>query len=153
MLTELCEILSLQTRVYDILREAINYASRKPTILKFDIPIKLSKQGVAMAGSVSFTDDHDLRIPLKWADDVGAVHPLLTGTVITSSDPAVISGGDVSADGTSIVLRSAGDGTCDVTVSNGALHDTITVTVGAPVASSLVVDAADATPVARGASA
>lgn len=103
-----------------------------------------------MAGSVSFTDDHDLRVPLKWADDVGAVHPILTGTTVASDNVAVVASGDVAADGTSVVLRSAGDGTCNVTVTNGHLTDTIAVTVGVPVATSLDVDAADATPVAKG---
>lgn len=103
-----------------------------------------------MSGSVSFTNDHDLRVPLKWSDDAGAVHPLLTGTTVASDNPAVVSGGDVAADGTSVVLRSAGDGTCNITITNGALSDTIAVTVGDPVPSNLVADAADAAPVTKG---
>lgn len=151
MLGDLVRLVVLQSQTDDILRKLLSEESRKPTILKFDVPILLSKRGIqTMSGTVTFTDDHDLRVPLKWADDIGAVHPFLTGTVVTSDNVAVVSGGDVSADGTSVVLRSVGDGTANVTITNGDMHDTIVVTIGVPVALSLTADAADATPVPKG---
>jgi hypothetical protein len=101
--------------------------------------------------ALTVTDDHDVRVPLLWSDDVGPIaHPPTSGTTVTSDNAAVISGGDVAADGTSVVLRTAGDGTANVTVTNGALSSVLEVTVGAPVPTALVADAADAKPVPKG---
>jgi len=118
----------------------------------WNVPRIVNKHtGVEMAQPLIITDDHDVRVPLKWSDDVGVIgHPPLTGTVVTSDNPAVISGGDVAADGMSVVLRTVDDGTCNVTVTNGSLSDTIPVTVAAPTPTSLVADSADAVPVAKG---
>ena len=124
---------------------------RKPTRLAFDIPMLIRKKGKhVMPGSVTVTNDFDLRIPLKRTDAAGPVHPDTSGTMASSDNVAVISSVDVAADGTSVVLRTAGDGTCNITVSNGALTDTIAVTVSDPAPTSVAIDAADAVPVAKG---
>jgi hypothetical protein len=124
---------------------------RRPTSLKFSIPLQVNKAtGATMPGAVTFTDDHDEKIPLLWTDDAGTVHPDTTGTVVTSDNVAVISKGDVASDGTYVILRSAGDGTCNITITNGALTDTIAVTVGVPTPTTLAIDAAHATQVPKG---
>jgi hypothetical protein len=127
-------------------------APRSPTKLKFGVPHWVSKVGgvVTMAGSTTVTDDHDLEVPLIWSDDVGPVHPDTTGTTVTSDNTAVISAGDVSADGSHVILRTAGDGVANVTVTNGTLTDTIAVTVGTPVPNKVALDVAHAVPVAKG---
>jgi hypothetical protein len=119
---------------------------------RFSVPVQISKHGgKAMPGSVSVTNDHDVRVPLKWNDDVGPIaHPPTSGTTVASDNPAVIARGDVAPDGMSVVLRTAGDGTCNVTVKNGALSDTISVTVGEPVPSALAADPAGAVSVPKG---
>lgn len=104
-----------------------------------------------MPGTITVSDDHDVRVSLKWSDDVGVIgHPPTTGTTVTSDNAAVVSGGDVAADDMSVVLRTAGDGTCNVTVSNGTLKDTIQVIVSEATPTSLQVDPSSATPVAKG---
>lgn len=111
----------------------------------------LTKQGeLIMSGSVNVTTDHDERVPLVWKDDVGVVSAPTTGTTAASSDPSIVASVDVAADDQSIVLRTAGAGQCTVTVTNGSMTDTITVNVAAPQASSLSIDATDATMVAKG---
>ncbi len=124
----------------------------RPTKLTFAVPLMVSKQTgeVIMPGSITVTDDHDEKVPLLWTDDAGTVHPDTSGTTVTSDNAAVISGGDVASDGTYVLLRTAGDGTCNVTVTNGALTDTISVTVGAPVATAVALNAANATQVPKG---
>lgn len=130
----------------------LNYSFARATRLQIDAPRLITKGGAeAMSGSVNCTKDHDLRVPLKWSDDAGVVSGPTSGTTGTSSDPTVISSVDVAADDQSIVLRTAGDGTCTVTVKNGTLTDSITVTVTDPVATQLDVDASTATQVAKGA--
>lgn len=124
-----------------------------PTRLTIDVPRLIQKGGKVMPGSVNCTRDHDMRIPLKWSDDVGVVAAPATGTTAVASDTTVITAIDVAADDGSIVLRTGADGTCTVTVTNGTMTDSITVTVSEPVASVLNVDAADATQVAKGAAA
>src|SRR4029077_5994277 len=52
---------------FDKLLEVAGY--RAPTKLKFAIPVMLNKQGVPMPGTLSVTDDHDVRVPLLWEDD------------------------------------------------------------------------------------
>lgn len=125
---------------------------RTPTRLAWEVPLPINKlTGATMPGTVTITDDHDVRIGLKWSDDVGPIgHPPTTGTTVTSDNTAVISGGEASADDTSVVLHTAGDGTCNVTVSNGSLKDTIQVVVSAATPTELQVDPTTATPVAKG---
>ncbi len=82
------------------------------------------------------------------------MHPDTAGTTVTSDNVAVISGGDVAADGTHVVLRTAGDGTCNVTASNTTagvtISDTISVTVGVPVPTEVAMDVDHAASVPKG---
>lgn len=112
----------------------------------------LNKQGVLlMSGSVTVTTDHDERIPLIWTDETGVVSaPAAAGTTATSDDAAVISSVDVAGDDMSIVCRTAGVGTCNVTVTNGPMKDTVQVVVVEPTATTVSIDATDATMVPKG---
>jgi len=143
---ELSHRLDFLGHILDVLKR------QRAKYLKFLVPQYVNKATgeASMSGSITVTDDHDLKVPLQWSDDVGPVHPDTTGTTVTSDNTAVISSGDVASDGSYVILRTAGDGTATVTVANGTLSDTLAVTVGAPVATSLAIDAADATPVAKG---
>lgn len=127
--------------------------NRQPTGLHiaFEQTQLLNKQGVlVMSGSISCTDDHDMRVPLVWTDDVGKVAaPAAAGTTAVSDTPATCTV-DVAPDDASIVVRTVADGTASITVTNGTLTDTITVTVGPPTASALAVDAADAVQIVKG---
>lgn len=125
-----------------------------PTRVTIDVPRLITKEGrITMSGAVSCTKDHDLRVPLKWSDDAGTVAAPTTGTTAESSDTNVISSVDVAEDDGSIVLRTANDGTATVTVKNGSMSDTISVTVSEPTASAVQADASSATQVAKGAAA
>jgi hypothetical protein len=152
---ELATLANQQT-ILDDLKQILEWAGppRTPTSLKFAIPRLISKAGVeVMPGSISVTSDHDARVSFIWADDVGPVVPLPGGTVISSDNTAVISGGDVAANDASCVLRTAGNGTCNVSVDNPGppvLHDTMSVTVGAPVPTALTFDPTSATAVPKG---
>jgi len=152
LLIKLCErsrAVSDEMRAH--IERLIAWETRQPTKLEAVLPQWINKRTNAMTSTLSITDDHDVRVPLKWSDDVGPIaHPPLTGTVVSSDTPAVISGGDVAADAMSVVLRTVGDGTANVTISNGALSTIIAVTVGAPVPSSLEADTVDAVPVPKG---
>lgn len=111
----------------------------------------ISKKGkLIMSGSVTVANDVDLRIPLDWADAAGPVAAPPSGTTGTSDNAAVVATVDVAANDTSIVCRIVGDGVATITVTNGALTDTVQITVTEPAPTSLVVDAADATPVPKG---
>jgi hypothetical protein len=125
---------------------------RKPKQLRiaFEQTQYLNKQGVlTMSGNANVTTDHDLRVPLMWEDDAGVVSAPTSGTTAVSDTPAVCTV-DVAADDMSIVVRSVAAGSANVTVSNGTMTDTIAVTVAAPSASVLDIDAADATMIPKG---
>jgi hypothetical protein len=111
----------------------------------------LNKKGrLIMSGSANVSTDHDLRVPLKWTDDVGAVSaPAAAGTTATSDNPAVATV-EVAPDDLSIVVRSVADGSCNVTVTNGAMTDSIAINVVDPQASVLDVDATDAVMIPKG---
>lgn len=125
-----------------------------PIRLTIVVPILLNKQGAqVMPGTINFTDDHDEKVTLNWADDVGAVHPT-TPTTVASSDPTVATG-DVTADNNFLFARSVGDGVCDLTLSNEVIPGTVVtdivhVVIGPPVATSLNADAATAISVPKG---
>lgn len=117
-----------------------------PTSVKFDlITYTPLHGGNTMAGTVTMTDDHVAHIPVKWADDVGPV--------AAPSDAAVVSSDITTAtvafasSMTDVDVTPLKDGTVTVTVSSASLHlsDMATVTIGAPAATSVNVDAADAT--------
>jgi hypothetical protein len=111
----------------------------------------LDKKGhLLMSGTATLTTDHDLKVPLIWKDDVGSVSaPAAAGTTAVSDTPAVATA-DVGSDDLEIFIRSVAVGTCNVTVTNGALTDTIAVVVTEPQATSLDVDATDAVLVPKG---
>jgi hypothetical protein len=155
MFQELGQLLSLHQAEFEIIKALTNYLTRQPTSLRWDVPLRLDKlTGAKMASPLSVNDDMDVRVPLKWADAAGAIgHPPTTGISVTSDNVAVISKGDVSADGLSVVLRTAGDGSCNVAIAWGTLSDSIPVTVAVPVPTSLAADVADAVPVTKGAAA
>lgn len=126
---------------------------RSPTMLRLDAErsLLLDKQGrVIMSGTVNITTDHDARVPLQWKDDVGTVSAPDAANTVATSDNTAVATVDVAADDASVVVRSVADGTCNVTVTNGSLTDTIVVNVTDPSATSLNVDAADAVLVAKG---
>jgi hypothetical protein len=128
-------------------------AKRSATRLSFDTDHVqlLNKKGVLiMSGTINCTDDHDLRVPLVWKDDAGKVAAPTSGTVASTDNATVVSAVDVAADDMSVVLRTAGDGMCNITVANGPMTDTIQVVVGPPTATILEVDAVDAVQVVKG---
>lgn len=98
-----------------------------------------------MAGTVTMTDDHVAHIPVKWTDDVGAVHAP-SDAMAVSSDTAVATVA-LSSDMNDVDVTPVADGTVTVTVSSTSrnLSDMATVTIGAPAASAVMVDAADVT--------
>jgi hypothetical protein len=101
--------------------------------------------GTTVAGTITLTDDHIAHTPVKWADDVGTVHAP-TDAAVASSDTTVATVA-FNSDMTDIDITPVADGTCTVTVTSASLSlsDNATVNVGAPVASSVTVDAADTT--------
>lgn len=111
----------------------------------------LDKKGkLLMSGTVTVTTDHDAKVPLVWKDDVGGISaPAAAGTTATSDNPAVATA-DVGSDDLEIFVRSVAAGSANITVTNGALTDTIAVVVTAPQATSLDVDATDAVLVPKG---
>jgi hypothetical protein len=111
----------------------------------------LNKKGsLKMSGSANVTTDHDLRVPLVWKDDVGSVSAPTSGTSATS-DNAAVATVDVAADDLSVVVRSVAIGTCNISVTNGPMNDTIVVNVTDPAATILDVDATDAVLITKGA--
>ena len=111
----------------------------------------LNKKGkIVMSGTVTVTTDHDAKVPLVWKDDVGGVSaPAAAGTTATS-DNAAVATADVGSDDLEIFVRSVAAGSANITVTNGALTDTIAVVVVEPQATSLDVDATDAVLVPKG---
>ena len=104
-----------------------------------------------MAGTVSFTDDHVAHVPVQWADDVGAVHAPADAAVTVGD--ATICTAVFNADMTDVDITPVADGSTTVTVASASLSlsDEITVNVGAPVATGVTLDAADATFTPKGA--
>lgn len=98
-----------------------------------------------MPGTVTFTDDHIAHVPAKWADDVGLVHAP-SDAAVTVADPSIATAA-FNVDMTDVDITPVGDGSTDVTVSSASLglSDTMTAIVGSPSASSVELDAADAT--------
>ena len=125
---------------------------RPATRVRIDVDASklLDKKGhLIMSGAITLTTDHDERVPLKWADDVGAVSAPTSGTTATSDNPAIATV-DVAADDLSIVVRSVAVGSCNVAVANGPMSDSIVVNVTAPAATVLDVDATDAVLIPKG---
>jgi hypothetical protein len=126
---------------------------RPATRVRIDVDASqlLDKKGkLLMSGTATVSTDHDLKVPLKWTDDVGGVSaPAASGTTATSDTPTVATA-DVGSDDLEIFVRSLAVGTAIITVTNGSLTDTISVVVTEPQATALDVDATDAVLVAKG---
>ncbi len=121
-------------------------ALRHATSVQFCIPtLSPISGGPAMAGTVTFTDDHIAHVPVKWSDDVGLVHAP-SDAAVTVADPSIATAA-FNTDMTDVDITPVSDGSTDVTVSSASLGltDTMTAVVGAPSASSVELDAADAT--------
>ncbi|HVH77171.1 MAG TPA: hypothetical protein VM755_19825 [Stellaceae bacterium] len=117
---------------------------RAPASVRFGIARFTTKGGQSVSGSLNFADDDVATVPLVFKDQNGVVHAPPTGGTAASDNSAVATAA-LSADGGSVVITPVADGSCNVSYSNGALSDSISVTVSPPAPTSVALDAADAT--------
>ena len=71
----------------------------------------------------------DVEIPLVWKANGSRIQGPVNGTLISSTDTSVVSGGTVNADSSKVVLHTVGEGIAAVTVVNGMAEDTIDIVV------------------------
>lgn len=144
------ELDARHSKIVDLLTRILarTNPARVPTHLRIGGPRLVNHRTgeVLMPGPYAATSDHDLELDLVWADDLGLVAPLPGGTTVTSDTPALITGGDVSANDAKVILRivPGANGSANITIANPgagggapALSTTFLVNVGVPVPTSL----------------
>jgi hypothetical protein len=71
----------------------------------------------------------DVEIPLVWKVSGNRIQGPENGTLISSTDTTVVSGGTVNADNSAVVLHTVGDGIAAVTIVSGMAEDTVDIVV------------------------
>lgn len=96
-----------------------------------------------MPSSITLPDDQKVVVPLKFRDAVGDVHAPTSGGSVSSSDDNIATA-ILAADDASVEVTSVADGTATITYTNGAVSDTLEVTVAIPTPTAVAFDTADA---------
>lgn len=105
--------------------------------VRFAVPIYYDKRGgLPMPASITLPDDQQVKVPLEFHDAIGVVHAPVSGGSVSSSDPAVATA-TLADDDASVTIVSVADGTATVTYTNGAVSDTLEVTVAVPAPTSV----------------
>lgn len=112
--------------------------------VRFSLPQFSDKEGNPMPSSITLPDDQSVNVPLVFRDAVGVIHAPPDGGSVSSDNPAVATA-TVAADDGSIDVLSVADGVATITYTNGAVSDTLTVTVAQPTPTSVEFNAGGAT--------
>lgn len=104
--------------------------------VRFSLPQFTDKEGNPMPASITLPDDQNVNVPLMFRDAVGVVHAPPTGGSVVSDNPAVATA-SVAADDGSVDVQSVSDGSATITYTNGAVSDTLAVTVATPTPTSV----------------
>ena len=104
--------------------------------VSFALPRFYDKEGNPMPISVTLPNNQDVNVPMIFKAGASVVHAPVSGGAAHSDNEAVATA-SVAADDGSVNVVSVADGACTISYSNGAMSDTIALTVSDPVADSV----------------